>query len=183
MRKQLIGALGALSLAVSGSALAGGFGLGEVFTAPTTDSFLESVFTGELSGITSGAGYEFDLFPYFDDGTLGPALFQQSTTGPVAPNQTINVDVQLASDQMYAFTLLATDFGSVSTTDDAAIPNAFLASCFDTSCTPVVGAFGTFDIEDFKTTFSASPVPEPTTLALLGMGLLGIGLIRRKRES
>jgi len=44
MRKQL---MAALLLTVSGSALASPFGLAEVFTAPTTDSFLESVNAGD----------------------------------------------------------------------------------------------------------------------------------------
>jgi hypothetical protein len=31
-------------------------------------------------------------------------------------------------------------------------------------------------------TFSASPVPEPAPLAVLGMGMLGLGMVRYRRS-
>jgi hypothetical protein len=179
MRKQL---MAALLLTVSGSALASPFGLAEVFTAPTTDSFLESVNAGGLSGITAGANYTFDLFPYLN-GTVGPALFQQSATGLVGPLLTVDLNVQLAPGQMYAFALLAVDGGSVSTLDGAGTASEFLASCTVTSCSPVVGSFGPFAVFGFDTRYSVAPVPEPATLVMMGIGLLGVGLTRRKRES
>ncbi|HWR13713.1 MAG TPA: PEP-CTERM sorting domain-containing protein [Terriglobales bacterium] len=155
-------------------------GLGQTFVAPNSSNYLQSVYTGSLSGGTISAPYTFSLYAFAGNTLVGAPLFEESLNGPVSSGLTIDIGEQLTAGQQYVF-LLLTSAGSVAADGDQHIADGNLISCTGTNCFAPLGS--TTDVQGFALNFSDAPnsVPEPSTIVLLGSGVLGFaGTIRRK---
>lgn len=90
-------------------------------------------------------------------------------------------DIQLT----FAGTTLS-NIGSESATMVGTVPALFVGivdpSATHTTASLLFG-FGPFDIDDIVKTSAVASVPEPTTLALMGLGMMGIALARRKNPT
>lgn len=182
-------ALGALASLLCFHPASAQLSYGQYFTSPGTNTFLQSIHTGMIWSDGVGVDYTFELFqvtpglPYLT--LTGPALFVKALTGPVSPNQTVPVNLLLAPLQTYAFLLRTTadppEMWMMTNSD--AIPDGMGVGCGGYHYQPeecyTVGA----DVDGFSATFIATPVPEPSTILLLGTGLFGVGFMAwRRRE-
>jgi hypothetical protein len=139
------------------------FDLTSVGNATTVGSFVTQSFDGSFS-ITAGTG---DTGTNYLSGTFTDAIFGENTSLTLSssdPPDSIAFTSSVITD-LGNPTGISLSFANV--TPGASIDNKTLASF-------KAGVSGNF---------SGSPVPEPASLSLLGAGLLGLGLTRRRRKS
>ena len=160
--------------------------LGEVFTTGryTTDSgdlanatrldFSIAWTTGGTGSYAAAAGTSFEVS--YTDFTFSPAL-----SGPVDPlwwfsdgtssYSFVMSSVEISTQTATSLTLIG--YGMLYITGYDPTPGIwdFSTICTNADC-----------IGRFKFTTEASSVPEPGSLALLGLGLLGLGLSRRRKR-
>ena len=160
---------------------------GQSFTMPAVDDVLQS-FSFALS---TNDVVAFEIYATSGDALTGPALFSQSF-GPSAGSPAISTLVflppgglPLTSGAQFA-AMVRMDAGEAVTfqfhSPDPYAGGRTLLACTaaDTPCAP---ALALADME-FEATFVASTasVPEPSTWALLGSGLLGLGGVAARRR-
>jgi PEP-CTERM motif len=148
-----------------------------VATFPSNENFGE--FTLTCTAVCDGASVTIPAFVFvitiddLTDGGIG-SFTGTSAGGPVSFNTTSgigssNVGVNWSPQQLGSGSFNATsgNFG-----------NTFFTI---QSSTPIVDPSTNNGVETISGTIN-SQVPEPTTLALLGAGLIGLGVIARKRK-
>jgi len=159
---------------------------------PTLDDHLDSFEIGVYSRSGAGGSYTFDIYDWDTTANhvVGSSLFN---TGPLAlpdgmttfVNHAIGLPLVSGGDYAAIISLLP-DGGSL---PSAARGVAFLGDVYsggyaDWTEGPITSSWfwtasSPYDLA-FRAVFSGEQIPEPTTLALMGLGLAGIGWKRRK---
>lgn len=165
---------------------------GQTFTVSTSETFLTD-FTFSLSSVSSDLKVIFDLFAWDGTNKTGAALFESAittlTTSNSSQNVTFSPDVNLIQGQTYvAFLNTAGIPGNNSNKRsgfNVVAGNSYSDGTFVWERNAGDGGWHAPGLDArFSATFEsptpAAAVPEPTTVALLGLGLLGFAASRRK---
>lgn len=140
---------------VLGAADGGGLFLSNTFDPPT---LLGSITVGFSTALGNGAGNDLEIFDVVN-----------------SANETFNVEV---STDGVAFTNL----GEFSATNNLVDFGAFAEPVSFVRLTSTARENST-DIDAFRGFYAAAPVPEPTTMGLLAVGLAGLAVAARRRRS
>jgi hypothetical protein len=145
-----------------------GWNEGEFFEFQTSSTGYENLtISYGQSGSSTGPGF-FDFF-YSADGTTF-TQFGSSYDGP---------DLDFSSSTFRPENVLSWDLSSISALDnDSSVFFRVAVNGTTSEGGGTIGSAGSFRVDDF--TVNASAVPEPASLALLGLG--GLALLRRRRS-
>jgi hypothetical protein len=161
---------------------------GQIFTVTGSETRLDS-FTFRISQVFSAPlNIQFDLYGWGGTDRSGPLLFQSAVVAASNGGDadfSFNPGVVLTSGAQYIAYLDTAGIGN--TTD----PSSGFPVVDDSSYTG--GTFrwernsgdGTWFVTELDSMFRAefsSPVPEPAALAVIGLGLAGLGIVRRRRS-
>ena len=160
------------TLTFDGSSI-GPSGVGSFIWEPTTSTMTHlnwSFGVGQSGGLTSSAALA----------SYGPYLYER-IFGPSSP----------VTGQLYLPGGYGNIFGNFPA-DDAGSSVTFCASLGNTGCGMSNGAYSSYRFIDptgaeiargaVTASFVPDQIPEPTTLALMGLGLAGIGFARKKKQ-
>ena len=163
---------------VSGALIAGEIGL--TFTAPQF-----AMVAGPSS--TQVTQFVYDVTPspqfFIVDNTLRLTSFQLGGSDTAQQQVIIEEQVLDSLDQTIAFKIVKSsdqlEANAGFTPQSKITVNTAIALINDD---PEDSSVNFVSIEEWNQTFSQTPVPEPSTMLLLGSGLAGLGFFRRRRK-
>jgi len=150
------------------------------FMSPAESATLTQILLG---GLRSTTPIGFDLREF--DGTqyLGPSLFSFVETGGVGANYSLNMNVMLAPNTMYAIAMNVSQGAGTGSAGDF-----FEGSFYSFDGTPRTWQDSGRDMVGFGVGYDGAEAvyttPEPESMLLVGSGLAGVfGFARRRRRS
>jgi hypothetical protein len=120
-----------------------------------------------------GTAYTGTIYNNFSNNSLSGLIFNGLFNGPedVAMAMIRSFDLSLGQTALLTFTI----------SDTATDPNIFCLAQYDGD--PGLGPETIFFSSNLDISGGAAPVPEPSTVLLLGAGLLGLGFYARQRRN
>lgn len=160
------------SIEFFGSATASGPSGGTPSTIHFIDPWQTVTGTGTYSSVPSGTLTTFNDFTFIGDGTMASLL------GPDIPIWTFTIGATTYSFDLLALTNGHVDAGSMAFTGTGI---AHITGFDDIpACFALQGAGSNFDFMLSSSTTAATSTPDGgATLALLGLGLLAVGIVRQ----
>lgn len=163
---------------------------GDVFTVGGSDIAVTALgaFDADLDGFVSSGGIQVGIFREADNALLA-SIFVQSTDTLVGNYRFASIaDLILSANTQYR--VVAVNANDLYNIAGGTPDNVFSGITWDRYGYCNVGGTDTLtSCDDFTGTertwmanFDVRTVPEPGTLALLGIGLLGMGAARRRRK-
>lgn len=157
-----------------------------VFFKPFTGNAVDGAATVHLyqdHPATAGMGYVFSGWAGVDQNALGMFVFALDFLD-AATNVISSADLDLAAAGLFDNNGMPFDYKPFSVSAlapaDAVTVRARI-SMIDAMANPLGGGQG-FVVDDFELT-AVNQIPEPATLALVGLGLAGLGLRRRRHQA